>query len=98
MIRLKNREQLDGIRRSCAMLSELFAYIVPLVKVGVSTGEVDDATRGFIEARGARSWFLGFGDYPASICVSVNEEVGLQRQIKCERSPDSPTNSIQHSH
>ena len=75
MIRLKNREQLDGIRRSCAMLSELFAYLVPLVKVGVSTGEVDDATRSFIEARGARSWFLGFGDYPASICVSVNEEV-----------------------
>ena len=75
MIRLKNREQLDGIRRSCAMLSELFAFVVPLVKEGVSTGELDEATRRFIEARGARSWFLGYDDYPASICVSVNEEV-----------------------
>ncbi|MGA2546028.1 MAG: type I methionyl aminopeptidase [Rectinemataceae bacterium] len=75
MIRLKNHEQMDGVRRSCGMLSELFAFIVPFIKAGISTGEVDDATRGFIEARGARSWFLGFGDYPASICVSVNEEV-----------------------
>ncbi len=75
MIRLKNKEQLDGIRRSCAMLSELFTRIVPMVREGVSTKELDDATQGFIEARGARSWFLGYGDYPASICVSVNEEV-----------------------
>lgn len=75
MIRLKNREQMDGVRRSCNMLSELFAYIVPIVKAGIRTGDVDDVTRSFIEARGARSWFLGYGDYPASICISVNEEV-----------------------
>jgi methionyl aminopeptidase len=75
LIRLKNDEQLAGIRRSCAMLSELFTHIVPLVQAGVSTGELDEATRRFIEARGARSWFLGYDGYPASICVSVNEEV-----------------------
>ena len=74
-MRLKNNEQLDGIRRSCSMLSELFTHIVPMVREGVSTMELDEATQGFIEARGARSWFLGYGDYPASICVSVNEEV-----------------------
>ncbi len=75
MIRLKNKEQLDGIRRSCAMLSALFVHVVPLVKEGVSTGELDDATSSFLRSRGARSWFLGYGDYPANICVSVNEEV-----------------------
>lgn len=75
MIRLKNGEQLEGIRRSCAMLSELFRHIVPMVKEGVTTLELDEATRRFIQSRGARPWFLGYGDYPASICVSVNEEV-----------------------
>jgi methionyl aminopeptidase len=75
LIRLKNSEQLDGIRRSCSLLSELFAHVIPMVREGVSTGELDGETRSFIEARGARSWFLGYGDYPASICVSVNEEV-----------------------
>lgn len=75
MIRLKNTEQMEGVRRSCAMLSELFAQIVPMVRDGVSTRELDESTRAFVEARGARSWFLGYGDYPANICVSVNEEV-----------------------
>jgi methionyl aminopeptidase len=75
LIRLKNSEQLDGIRRSCSLLSALFAHIIPMVSEGVSTGELDGETRSFIEACGARSWFLGYGDYPASICVSVNEEV-----------------------
>jgi methionyl aminopeptidase len=75
VIRLKNAEQLEGVRRSCAMLSQLLAHIVPIVREGISTGELDDATRSFIEARGARSWFLGYAGYPASLCVSVNEEV-----------------------
>jgi methionyl aminopeptidase len=75
LIRLKNAEQLDGVRRSCAMLSELFQRLIPMVRDGISTGELDEATRAFVEGRGARSWFLGYGDYPASICVSVNEEV-----------------------
>jgi methionyl aminopeptidase len=57
------------------MLSELFTHLVPMVQAGVSTGELDEATARFIEARGARSWFLNLDGYPANICVSVNEEV-----------------------
>ena len=75
MIRLKNAEQLEGVRKSCAMLSQLLAHIVPMVREGITTGDIDEAVRAFIEARGARSWFLGYGGYPASLCASVNEEV-----------------------
>lgn len=75
MIRLKNAEQLAGIKESCAMLSELIAHIIPMVKPGVTTGEIDDETRSFTEARGGRPWFLGYDGYPGSLCVSVNEEV-----------------------
>lgn len=75
MIRLKNAEQLAGIRRSCEMLSELIAHIAPMVKPGVTTGEIDEETRGFTESRGGRPWFLGYDGYPGSLCVSVNEEV-----------------------
>ncbi len=75
MIRLKNAEQIQGIRRSCAMLSELFAALVPLVRAGTTTGELDEETRRFLAERKARSWFLGYDGYPATICVSVNEEV-----------------------
>jgi methionyl aminopeptidase len=75
LIRLKNKEQLEGIRRSCAMLSDLFTFIVPKVQAGVSTGEIDGETREYIESRGGRPWFLNYDGYPGSVCVSVNEVV-----------------------
>ncbi len=75
MIRLKNKEQMAGIRASCAMLSELFARLVPMVAPGVATGELDDFTREFIQGKGGKPAFLGYEGYPGSLCVSVNEEV-----------------------
>jgi methionyl aminopeptidase len=57
------------------MLSGLFERLVPLVAPGVSTAELDDFTREFIQSRGAKPAFLGYEGYPASLCVSVNEEV-----------------------
>jgi methionyl aminopeptidase len=75
VIRLKNKEQLKGIRDSCAMLSELFSILVPMVRPGVRTEELDETAREFIEKRGGRPWFLGYEGYPASLCVSINEEV-----------------------
>ncbi len=75
MIRLKNEGQLDGIRRSCSLLSELFERLVPMVRTGVSTAELDASARTFIESRGGRPAFLGYEGYPASLCISVNEVV-----------------------
>jgi methionyl aminopeptidase len=75
VIRLKNKEQLQGIRESCAMLSELIAILVPMVRPGVSTMELDEEARSFIQKGGGRPWFLDYDGYPASLCVSVNEEV-----------------------
>jgi methionyl aminopeptidase len=57
------------------MLSELFARLVPLVRPGATTGDLDEATRAFLRERGVESWFLDYDGYPATICVSVNEEV-----------------------
>lgn len=75
MIRLKNAEQLAGIRRSCSLLSELFKVLVPATREGVTTADLDDLTRSFIVSHGGKPAFLGYDGYPASICVSVNEEV-----------------------
>lgn len=75
MIRIKNARQIEGIRASCALLSELFAKLKPLVVPGVSTGELDEEARAFIVSRGGKPAFLGYYDYPASLCISVNEEV-----------------------
>jgi methionyl aminopeptidase len=79
MIRLKNARQIDGIRTSCKMLSAMYRELVPLVKPGVETIDLEHWTRNWIEKAGGRPAFLGYGPknnpYPASICVSINEEV-----------------------
>jgi len=75
VIRLKNEEQLDGIRRSCSLLSELFKVLVPMTREGITTAELDEAARSFIVSHGGKPAFLDYEGYPASLCVSVNEVV-----------------------
>jgi methionyl aminopeptidase len=75
VIRLKNAEQIEGIRKSCRMLSGLFEELAPLVRPGVSTIELDRAAHDYIVSRGGRPAFLGYDGYPASLCVSPNEVV-----------------------
>lgn len=75
MLKLKNEEQIRGIRESCSLLSRLFAELRPQVREGVTTRDLDDFARTFILKAGGRPAFLGYNGYPASLCVSVNEEV-----------------------
>jgi methionyl aminopeptidase len=79
VIRLKNEKQIEGIRRSCKLLSAMYRELVPLVKPGVETIEIDHWTRNWIKKAGGKPAFLGFGSranpYPAAICISINNEV-----------------------
>lgn len=83
MIRIKNARQIEGIRRSCALLGEMFAFLKPMVKAGMSSGELDRRARDFILDRGGRPAFLGYEGYPATLCVSVNDTV--IHGIPCEK-------------
>ena len=46
-----------------------------MVRPGVTTLEIDTAVRKFIESQGAKPSFLGYGGFPGSACISVNDEV-----------------------
>ena len=64
-------------------LEEMKAFIEP----GVTTGEIDALGRKIIEAEGATPSFLGYNGYPASVCVSLNNEVvhgipSARRQVR----------------
>jgi methionyl aminopeptidase len=79
MIRLKNEKQIAGIRESCRMLSAMYRELVPLVKPGVETLELDRWTRNWIQKAGGKPAFLGYGPkgtpFPGALCVSINHEV-----------------------
>jgi methionyl aminopeptidase len=79
MIRLKNAKQIEGIRASCRMLSAMYRELVPLVKSGIATIEIDHWARNWIKKSGGKPVLQGVGSkdnpYPAVICVSLNDEV-----------------------
>ena len=75
MIQLKNEDEIGLIRESGDLLAETFRRLKELVEPGVETGELDAFCRDFILERGGKPSFLGYMNYPASLCVSINEEV-----------------------
>ncbi|MDR1410975.1 MAG: type I methionyl aminopeptidase [Spirochaetaceae bacterium] len=79
MIRLKNEKQIAGIRESCQALRAMFDEMVPLVKPGVETAEIDRWVRNWIARAGGKPAFFGYGPrespFPGAICISINDEV-----------------------
>jgi methionyl aminopeptidase len=75
MITLKNEKQIEGIRKSAKILASLHRELNVVIKEGVTTKEVDTFCYDFIVGHNAIPAFLGYMDYPASACISVNEEV-----------------------
>ncbi|MDR2398474.1 MAG: M24 family metallopeptidase, partial [Spirochaetaceae bacterium] len=79
MIRLKNEQQIAGIRTSCKMLSAMYRELLPLVMPGVETRELDRWARVWIKKAGGKPAFLGYGPknnpFPAALCISINQEV-----------------------
>lgn len=74
MIRLKNEKQIQGIRESCHLLADMFNEVIPQIKAGMSTKEVDDLCKHFMTRHGGKpAWYRE--DFPGAACVSINEEV-----------------------
>jgi methionyl aminopeptidase len=74
MIRIKNEKQIDGIRASCKALARLYRALVPLVREGVSTADLDDFCVDFIRKAGGKpAWYAEH--FPGAACISINEEV-----------------------
>ena len=60
MIRLKNEKQINSIRTSCKMLSAMYRELIPLVKPGAQTKEIDMWVRDWIKKAGGKPAFLGY--------------------------------------
>lgn len=75
MIAIKTEEQIEGIRKSCALLHNLFEELDSFIKEGLSTKAIDVFAYEFIHRHNAKPAFLHYEGFPATACVSVNEEV-----------------------
>lgn len=71
----KSPEEIDIMKRSGAILAELLRELGRFIKPGITTLDIDKFAEEFIVGHGANPSFKGLYGFPASACVSVNEEV-----------------------
>jgi methionyl aminopeptidase len=75
MIYLKTEEEIDLIRTSAQVLGKAHAEVAQWVKPGVTTKKLDVIAEEYIRSYGGIPSFKGFNNFPASLCISVNEVV-----------------------
>jgi methionyl aminopeptidase len=74
-IELRTSDEIARIRDACLVVHDVLDELAAAAVPGVTTAELDRLARTRARARGAEPAFLGYHGYPASLCVSVNEEV-----------------------
>ena len=75
MIYLKTAEEIELLRENNLLVSATLAEVGKHVRPGVSTLELDKLAEEFIRSHGAEPGFLGYGGFPNTLCMSVNEEL-----------------------
>ena len=75
MIVLKSSRELELMKEACQISAEALLVAGEAVKPGVSTKEIDEIAYKFIKKHGAAPNFLNYGGFPATACISINDEV-----------------------
>lgn len=75
MIVIKTAREIRQMQDACTISARALRLAGQAVEPGVSTLEIDTLVRKYIEEQGATPSFLGYGGYPNSACISVNNEV-----------------------
>ena len=75
MIIVKNEEQIKLMKNAGRITGEALLVAREMIREGVTTKQIDDRIRQHIEKCGAKPSFLGYGGFPGSACISINDEV-----------------------
>lgn len=72
---LKSRDEIDIMREANRIVAEVLSFLKTFIKPGVTTEDLNNEAERITKERGAIPGFKGYGGYPKSLCVSINEEV-----------------------
>jgi methionyl aminopeptidase len=72
---IKTREEIELIRESSLLVGKTLAEVAKIIKPGVKTIHLDEVAEEFIRDHGAKPGFKGYGGFPFTLCISVNENV-----------------------
>ena len=75
MISIKSEEEIKIMKQGGRILAEILKKLTEEIKPGNTTLKLEELARELINEAGAEPAFLGFKEYPAVLCVSINEEI-----------------------
>ena len=75
MITIKTDNELNLMREPCQIIRDALLLAQEKIKVGMTTKELDKIIHDYIISSGAKPSFLGYGGFPSSTCISIDEQV-----------------------
>ena len=75
MISIKSEREIELLRVAGNIVHETREYLIPFIKEGITTKELDTLAEDFIRSKGATPSFKGLNDFPCATCISINQEV-----------------------
>lgn len=75
MIIIKSKDEIDIMRVPCTMTGHLLNDLTEYIKPGISTMDIDNFCREYIEKHDMIPTFKDYGGFPGHVCTSVNEEI-----------------------
>lgn len=75
MIFLKNSDEIEKMYRASQIVAQALLKLKESVSPGITTEDLDRIAEEFIRSEGATPTFIGYQDYPKTLCTSVNDEV-----------------------
>ena len=75
MIVLKTSDELEKMKLANKISADALRKVGEAVRPGISTWELDQIAYDFIKSQGAEPNFLGLYDFPATACISINDEI-----------------------
>ena len=75
MIIVKTKEQMEKMKIAGRITGEAILVAAEMIREGVTTKQIDEKIRHHIEKNGAKPSFLGYGGFPGSACISINDEI-----------------------
>ncbi|HTL48151.1 MAG TPA: type I methionyl aminopeptidase [Verrucomicrobiae bacterium] len=87
MISLKSKREIEIMREAAQILKQVFVKVKPEIRAGITTQELDRIAEDVIRGMGGEPAFKGYRGFPATACISVNEEVvhGIPGPRKLEK-------------
>lgn len=90
MVLLKNKEEIQKLREVGNIAAKILSKAIKEIKEGVTTKDIDNMIEKLTNSLGVRAAFKGYKGYPASVCISVNDEVvhGIPSEKKVLKKGD----------